>query len=503
MSALRVNPKIQRLTDYKYLERKFDTGYLRQIDKHLVVRRGRDVLIANSFFINNVLKTRDKRVLALLEIFSEPIHFVVFLDRVSRRFRINLKSPSSRSMRDLKDLLAATRELIRYRFVVSEDYNEYAQLKRLRELLVARPRFSAVVYVLAALDCNFRCPDCYIYRDGWKKKKESLMSTKVFDCEHEFVMRMLPRELRQPLAYIFYGGEPLLNKPLIAHVSNRVRSLQKSGEYGNLRPMISVVTNASLLDADFIKLCRGNRISIGVSFDGVGTVHDAQRIWHGGKGTFKDVLRSIRLLEKENFNHGLSWTVGPKNIDHVSHDIGWVVRNMRTRNIFFNFMTSFSGPPYGDISEADFFKKMHKIYDTMRKYGIREGRVSRYQMLDKKMKTFLPYPFYCAAVGGGQFVLRPDGKIGMCQAGLMNDEEQWETPEEIGGVLQDPERLRWLARTPVFMKKCYLDCAYFSRCPGGCAYGAEKNEGRMYDPCSFDCTIEKFLVERALIEDYL
>jgi len=330
-----------------------------------------------------------------------------------------------------------------------------------------------------------------------------MMSKEVFDREHEFVMKSIAHDVSSPFAYIFYGGEPLLNKPLLLHAAQTVRMLEKQGRYGKFKPQLAIVTNGSLLDKEFIEACREYNMSLGISFDGVGRTHDSQRVWRGGKGTFKDVLRSIRLLEKEEFNHGLSWTVGPKNIDSIPRDIGWVVRNLRTRNIFFNFMSSYAGPPYGDLSEKDLFRKLHKIYDTLYKYGLREGRLARYQMLGKKKKTLSPYPFYCAAVGGGQFVLRPDGRIGMCQAGLMNDEEQWETPEEIGRVLEDPERLRWLARTPVFMKKCYLECPYFARCPGGCADRAEKKTGNMYEPCSFDCVIEKFLVERALIEDYI
>ena len=503
MDALLISNAIKSLPDYSYLKKRFRKGYLRQIDRYITVQRGRKTLIANSFFINHVLIADNNRALKLIDIFREPLYFTVFLVRIATAFRINLSKPGVRNLNILRDIFDIARQFIRYRFVVQANFNEYEQLKLLRESLRPHPKYPEVVYVIPSLDCNFRCPGCFIYRGDWKIKKQTMMSTNVFDYEHEVVMRTLPHNKKSPLLYRFYGGEPLLNKPLIEYASNKIRSLEKKGRYGIIRPVISITTNASLIDEDFIRMCKKYRIVLIISLDGTGTSHDSRRKWPNGRGTFKDVLRKIRLVEKLSYDYKLSWTIWSENIDRTLQDISWVAKYLKTRDVCFNFAHTFRTPPYKDIGEPEFFKKMHRIYDALLKHGIQEGRLSGYRMVNKLKKNRLPYPYYCTAVGGGQFVLRPDGKIGLCQAGSMFEEKQWQRPEEIGIPSENPERLRWLARTPSLMKKCYLACPYFSRCPGGCPYWAEKCGERICDPCATYCMIEKFLVERALIEDYL
>lgn len=500
-----VSKRIKSLANYKYLKRKFGNGCLRQIDRYLVVRKGKRLLIANSFYVDDIIGGEDERLIELLDLFEEPVPFLVFLEKLSKAFRLNLSKPSSKDIREIRDYLKVIRLFIEHRFIVSDTFSEYARLEKMRESLLPRLDHAVTIYVIPTLDCNFACPHCYIYKGAGKRTGLKQMPAEVFDHEHDFILRMLPRNLKEPLSYRFYGGEPLLNKPLIKHALETIRSCHKKKLYGVKKPTVQVVTNAVLIDEDFIKLSRTHGLYICISFDGVGKSHDAQRMWADGRGSFKDVMKSIRLLEKHDYPYYLSWTVTPANLDRVPRDIGWVMRNLKYKNISLNITNAYTGDP-GTISEREFFKKMHHIYDTLNKYGIVDGRLSRYRRESSIKGIDLTNPFHCDAVralGGGQFVMRPDGKVGICQAGLIENERQWKTPEEIGHVMKDPERLRWSRRTPIYMKECYLGCPYFSRCSGGCAYNAEKKVGKMHKPYPRECVIQKFFIERALMEDYL
>jgi len=502
MSKFIISNKIEKLADYKFLKKKFDTGYLRQIDKFIPIRHRKRWLFANSFFNKNVLETYDSRVLALLELFSEPMPFLVFLKRLSDKFHFNFVKPDKTDLKKIGLFLSTTRELIKHNFVVTEDFNEYTQLEKMRRYLVSKPRFAGCAYIMTSLDCNFRCPNCFIYRGDWNKKPASTMTPKTFDHLHGFVMKMIPKGIKMEFNYTFYGGEPLLNKPMIEYAGRRIRELEKKGDYGKIKPKMLIVSNGSLIDDEIIRIIKKYDIGIGVSLDGVGASHNANRIFPGGLGTFKTVLEGIRRLEKAGIKYGISWTVGPKNIGSVARDIKWVVKHLKTKGIFFNIMQDISGKTFKQAEEDKFFRKMHHIYDVLRKHGISEGRLQRYRFAGKKRWQLMPYPFYCAAVGGGQFVMRPDGKIGICHAGLMQKEAQWQTPEEISDFLQDPIYLQWLARTPAFIKKCYQDCNYFAFCAGGCAYRVEKIKGSIYDISEDVCMVERFLMERAIIEDH-
>jgi uncharacterized protein len=316
---------------------------------------------------------------------------------------------------------------------------------------------------------------------------------------------MLSPDVRRDFSYIFYGGEPLLNKPLIAHASQQIRAHEKAGKYKNIKPHLAMITNGSLIDDDIIDVIREYRISVGVSMDGVGPTHDAQRIYSNGSGTFQAVLRGIRRLERASAKHGLCWTIGPQNIDSAARDIMWASRRLKTvraEGIFLNILQTIDGDTFSGVDESVFFEKMHKLYDVLRAHGIREGRLDRYRTSRKKKRDMLLYPYYCAAIGGEQLVMRPDGRLGICHAGLMQDEPQWQRPEAISHFYKDPIYMRWFPRTPVFMKNCYQHCEYFSRCPGGCAYRVENTSRSMYDTCRETCMVERFFIERAIIEDH-
>jgi len=502
MSQLLISGKVEKLRDYQLLKRKFDTGYLRQVDKFFSIEHGDRWLLVNSFFNRNVLETRDADTIALLDLFSEPLTFIVFLKKLSDRFRLNLSNPGKAELKKVAIYLSTTRVLIKYRFVVTEAFDEYAQLQKMRRFLVEMPRFVSIAFIITSLDCNFRCPDCFIYRGNWKKKFITRMTPEVFEYLHGFVMRMIPKGVKMRFPYSFYGGEPLLNKPMVEYASSRIRELEKQEMYGKITPEMSIVTNGSLIDDDSIRIFKAYDIHVAVSLDGVGSSHDANRIFPGRGGTFKMVLAGIRRLEKAGVKYNISWTIGPRNIDAVAKDIRWVAKHLKTKSIVFNIMRSLSGNTFRKEEEETFFKKMHHIYDVLRENGIKEGELQKYRFAGKKKWQMLPNPFSCPCCGGGKIVMRPDGKIGICQSGLVQDEVQWQTPEEIIDFLQDPIYLPRLARTPVFIKRCYQGCAYFGFCGGGCAYRVEKAKGTMYDACEDICMVERFLIERAIIEDY-
>ncbi|MGK5085283.1 radical SAM protein [Bdellovibrionota bacterium FG-1] len=352
---------------------------------------------------------------------------------------------------------------------------------------------------MTSLDCNFSCPGCFVYSNAPKKKIH--MTPEVFDRQLDFLMPNVLKSTRAELSFIFYGGEPLLNKPLVEYAAGKIKTLKKEGAFGKRKVVLSMITNASLIDEKTVEIFKKFDIQPSISLDGVGETHDANRVFSSGRGTFDAVLKGIRLLEKYDVGYGISCTIGPDNIDRLPTDLDWMVKNLKLNGgLFFNIMQGVPKDSFGSLSYDTFKKKMHIIYDKMNELGLSEGRLKRYRMTTSHDKP--PYVFYCAAAGSGQFVFRPDGKIGLCHAGMMHDEDQFESPDDIGEIYRNPIRLKWLPRTPLLMKDCYLKCPYFALCAGGCPYRVEKATGNMYRPHPQICEKEMFLMERAIMEDY-
>jgi uncharacterized protein len=505
MTDFIISKKIRDLTDYKYLLRKFGNSYIRQVDHHFSCTCGDRMLLVNSFFLKNIIEVTDDLSSRMFGLLSHPMSLYYFLSRIASSFDLNFKSPDLHDIGQIKKILKSIRTLVKFKFIVPAEFNEYNELERMRKHVMSRRLHPYSIYIINSVDCNFRCPECFIYRGNFRNS-DSIpphMTEELFDKQHSNLLKMIPRNDDSFLSFTFYGGEPLTNVPLIKHAASKIRQLELTGIYGNYQPLITIVTNASLIDIDFVEVIKKYRIRVTVSFDGRKSSHDKSRLLAGGKSSFNKVLQGIRILEDNDIPYSLSWIIGPENIDATPSDLKWVAKHLNAKDIFFSFRRDINGHTFKDTSPEVFYSKMNKIYDSINDNGLNESRLLFYRRIFSKDLSIPPSPYYCAAAGGGQIVMRPDGKIGICHAGILQDEEQWQYPEDIGTFSQNPIFMRWLRRSPLFMKKCYLECAYFSRCPGGCPYWVEEATGSMYEPSDDSCMIECFLIERAICEDSL
>lgn len=146
------------------------------------------------------------------------------------------------------------------------------------------------------LACNLRCNHCAsaagLPRHNELTKEEAL---KICDQFPE----LLVQEVN------FTGGEPLLS-PYWAEIALYLKDLGIS---------TNIITNGLALDPKIVSQMKNVGISdVGISLDGLETTHDHIR---GHKGSFKQVLRSIELLQQENIRIIVITTVNNLNIDEL------------------------------------------------------------------------------------------------------------------------------------------------------------------------------------------
>ncbi|WP_349267024.1 radical SAM protein [Thermoanaerobacterium thermosaccharolyticum] len=87
----------------------------------------------------------------------------------------------------------------------------------------------------------------------------------------------------------FYGGEPLLNWDVINLSIDYARTFRSDCE-------ISFTTNATLLTDEIISKIVHSKINITISLDGPQILHDANRVFANGAGTFELVMKNIKKL---------------------------------------------------------------------------------------------------------------------------------------------------------------------------------------------------------------
>ena len=144
--------------------------------------------------------------------------------------------------------------------------------------------------------CNLRCRYC-IFSDEYPFVCPTTGSTMSHDTAIaatryylEQVARIRRKNPNHPVVITFYGGEPLLNYPVIEAVIAYVRS------QGIRNVTFSISTNGLLLNDKIVDYFVENEVSIAVSLDGPQSEHDRNRVRENGKGSFAQVLSRLERL---------------------------------------------------------------------------------------------------------------------------------------------------------------------------------------------------------------
>ena len=70
------------------------------------------------------------------------------------------------------------------------------------------------------------------------------------------------------------------------------------------------------MDDEWCRFFKQNDYLIGLSIDGPKHLHDAYRVDKGDRGTFDQVMRGLRLLQKHGVQYNLLTTVNRTNADY-------------------------------------------------------------------------------------------------------------------------------------------------------------------------------------------
>ena len=151
--------------------------------------------------------------------------------------------------------------------------------------------------------CNLDCTYCYI--SASKKTRKILSKEKFFD-----ILNFLKNEKDNPITFYFAGaGEPTLNFNLLKQLPNLCK------ENGFDKCSFDLTTNGTILTKEMIDFFKLNKFTISISLDGNEKINNASRIYHNGKGSFKDVLNNINLLKENNIKFSCKTVVQPDNVN--------------------------------------------------------------------------------------------------------------------------------------------------------------------------------------------
>ena len=149
--------------------------------------------------------------------------------------------------------------------------------------------------MLTTLQCNFACDYCYQGDRGDYNKFAEKMTLETAAGVGDWIERELDRVRPETLTLMFFGGEPLLNLPVMYYLAERLwRAARERG------------VDDEHLDHHQRAAADARRSSIGcvpfgltgvkITLDGDRETHNRMRPLRGGQGTFDRIIENIRRV---------------------------------------------------------------------------------------------------------------------------------------------------------------------------------------------------------------
>jgi uncharacterized protein len=148
--------------------------------------------------------------------------------------------------------------------------------------------------VLTTLQCNFACGYCFQGDHDDHNRNAHKMSLETAAEVVAHAERELDTVRPERLSLMFFGGEPLLNLPVVYYLAERVHAAATAR---GVKLSISMVTNGLLLTPEVVdRLLPFGFTGAKVTLDGDKAAHDRKRPLRGGQGTFDKIIANVRAV---------------------------------------------------------------------------------------------------------------------------------------------------------------------------------------------------------------
>jgi uncharacterized protein len=150
------------------------------------------------------------------------------------------------------------------------------------------------VTVLTTLQCNFACDYCFQGDHGDYNKFAEKMTLETAAGVASWIEHELDRVRPERFVLTFFGGEPLLNLPVMYYLAERLWTASTSR---GVKPVTSIITNGLLLTEEVVdRMLPLGLKGVKITLDGDREAHNKMRPLRGGQGTFDRIIENMRRI---------------------------------------------------------------------------------------------------------------------------------------------------------------------------------------------------------------
>lgn len=307
--------------------------------------------------------------------------------------------------------------------------------------------------ILPTYRCNFKCSYCY---SALGRQNKSLSWTRAAAAIDFFIDRNRT-PLRELWLAILGGGEPFLTPELTCSIISHAR--QRSHEQG-FKLGIGLTTNGSLYDESLCKTMIDNSVNLGVSFEVLKDVQNAQR------QNYDIVVSVVRQYMNEGVDITVKSIITPDNVNRLEEMVGELHRLFP---LVKKYKLQIVEEPhiFADRSRMQrFYNDFTANFFAAQSLGFSLG-VDVYVLASKYVDMLVEH--YC----GGEMCLNPEGSITVCHRYSSPNESGYSSfvygsVSEEGVVTLDNDRFAELMSHDIsYLPKC-RECFVKWHCGGGC-----------------------------------
>ena len=340
--------------------------------------------------------------------------------------------------------------------------------------------------------CNLACSYCYYFKHR-KDIKVPIMRTPLLES-----LIGQAAELSQHVWFIWHGGEPLMaGKDLFQTIVDlqKFHTPQKGETFTNFDQ-----TNGTLLDDEWCSFFERNQFDVGVSLDGPEDLHNAYRVYPGGKGSFSAVMHGWKLLTESKTPAGALAVISRDSLGKAEEIFRFFLRE---GILNFNLLPCMEVDGKNgnltpqSIQPAEYAQFLGEIYDLL----IQEDNPA--------VKITDIFNILVALLGGKPSSCRVNGTCGVYVT-VQSDGTVWPCDNFVGtegfrlGNLQEQTLAEILSGGP---RKCFQSwvisqrsacrgCELNAVCKGGCSWRHYQRTCLGLPPGSYWCDANKAIFRR-------
>jgi uncharacterized protein len=319
--------------------------------------------------------------------------------------------------------------------------------------------------------CNLSCQYCYEFGEdkvATPEGKKKFMDLETAKASVDFLLEQSAG--RQSIHITFFGGETLMNFPLLKQVVGY--ATERAASQGRFIDF-SLTTNATLLTPAIIEFLSDNQIGVTVSMDGPPELHDKLRVFANGRGSYDIIEPRVRALIKNHKTRPIAarvtLTAGVTDVTriyrHLKEDLGF-------HEVGFAPVTTSSNRLYaiGETGMNNVLGQFRMLAQEYLQYALR-GELHGFSNVSDTLSELCQgvnksHP--CGA-GLGLLGVGPSGDIAPCHRFVDSDEHAM---GNIATGLDKGKQTDFLNRGHINAKYDCQTCWARPLCAGGCHHEA-------------------------------